>query len=165
MTTTKKQTSKMVRTHEGGYRKEHRTHGVMVDVLDPKVAEAAVLKVFAAQWGTTLATVRKEGWRMDAPLVMAKNYVFDKDSYVNPETSYGVVCTEGVGHTTKSNGLVKVPIVIGMGGWTQYVEIAPKVLLMCLSGEQVDLADFVRGFGDRLESNFSIWFRAFTPSE
>jgi hypothetical protein len=37
------------------------------------------------------------------------------------------------------------------------VYLGVDVLKSCLTGETVDLADFVRVFGDRLESNLSLW--------
>lgn len=38
--------------------------------------------------------------------------------------------------------------------WAGYLEFTPAELKTALSGEEVDLADYIRTFGDRLERNF-----------
>lgn len=149
---------KTKKAHEGGYRAEHRVRGCMVDVLDNDKVTAVALKVMAAQFGTTPGALRKEGWQVDGPLVIAfdhKSEAFDR------ERKYAVVCTEGVGWSCDMNGRIHIPLRCGWSG-QQDVEIAPKVLLACVAGEQVDLADHVRSFGDRLETNFSLWYERFT---
>ena len=40
---------------------------------------------------------------------------------------------------------------------TVVVPLSPAEVRALMSEEQVDLADHVRKFGDRLENNFSIW--------
>ena len=58
-----------------------------------------------------------------------------------------VICTEGVGWP--------VSVACGFSGFTRdaLLESARKY------GTRVDLADFVRVFGDRLEVNFRLWVR------
>jgi hypothetical protein len=43
--------------------------------------------------------------------------------------------------------------------WSGYLVFSEATIRECLSGETVDLADFVRVFGDRLERNYGIAFR------
>lgn len=68
-----------------------------------------------------------------------------------------VLCTEGVGWTAK-DGLVPI---ITWSQWHQnFVYLPEAYVLSCVSDEVVDLAEFVRVFGARLENNFYIWLNA-----
>ena len=87
---------------------------------------------------------------------------FDNDRYVaepmvivNGNNGVATVCTEGVGWYKDDKGYtVLFDDINSFGMWT---EISEEELLSLVSDEQVDLAKFIRVFGDRLESNFSIW--------
>ena len=70
-----------------------------------------------------------------------------------------VLCTEGVGWTTsKESGTL--PIMTWADWHQNYVYLPEAYVLSCVSDEVVDLADFVRVFGARLENNFHIWLNA-----
>jgi hypothetical protein len=75
---------------------------------------------------------------------------------VNTPEGLATVCHEGVGWNKNEEGKYLV------SGWIGYSDIVYRIteqeLLSCLSSEQVDLADFINRFGDRLESNFDIWY-------
>jgi hypothetical protein len=80
---------------------------------------------------------------------------------VNEPDAYGcakhaVICGEGVGWIQDEYRTCLVPVSIGWSGDSR-VYLGIDVLKSCMTGETVDLADFVRVFGDRLESNLSLW--------
>ena len=74
----------------------------------------------------------------------------------NTPEGLATVCHEGVGWHKNEEGKYLV------SGWIGYSDIVYRIteqeLLSCLSSEQVDLAEFIKSFGDRLESNFDIWY-------
>lgn len=62
---------------------------------------------------------------------------------VAPDGTVYLICTEGVGWEVKDEG---------------FEGKSPEDLQDLTTGELVDLADWVRVFGARLESNFWLWF-------
>lgn len=74
---------------------------------------------------------------------------------VNGDKGLAVVCTEGVGYFADENGKFPVNYSLDFGGG--YLDITLEELLPLISTTTVDLADFVRVFGDRLETNLAIW--------
>ena len=89
---------------------------------------------------------------------------FDNDRYVaeqmvivNGSKGLATVCTEGVGWFKDDKGYtILFDDINSFGMWT---EISDDELVSLISDEQIDLAEFVRMFGDRLENNFYIWYR------
>lgn len=70
--------------------------------------------------------------------------------------TWAVICTEGVGWTPDDYNVIQVPVLGRFGQNSRlfiYVERIPDMF----TGEIVDLADHIRVFGDRLESNFDLW--------
>jgi hypothetical protein len=45
----------------------------------------------------------------------------------------------------------------GKNGNSGYLDVTPEELAPLISNETMDLADFIRAFGDRLENNFYAW--------
>ena len=75
---------------------------------------------------------------------------------VNTPEGLATICNEGVGWLKNDDGRY---LVSGYLGYSDVVyRITEDELLSCLSSEQVDLADFIRTFGSRLEANFDIWY-------
>lgn len=72
--------------------------------------------------------------------------------------TYATICSEGVGWTVdKLEGTL--PVTFWHGGWrSDYVDLMANLVLGHVSDEEVDLAEFVRMFGARLENNFHIWY-------
>jgi hypothetical protein len=79
-----------------------------------------------------------------------------------------VICVEGSNNnatvaavTTEGRGCMLADGTIDMYGiadWTWYaVAFTQEELMSVLTDIEVDLADHVRVFGDRLENNYSIW--------
>jgi hypothetical protein len=75
---------------------------------------------------------------------------------VNGDKGVATVCTEGVGWFIDGEGLLPVNYHVGQFG-SGYLDITPEELMPLISNETIDLADFIRSFGDRLENNFYSW--------
>ena len=75
---------------------------------------------------------------------------------VNTPEGLATICNEGVGWFKNDDGKY---VVTGYMGYSDVVyHITEDELLSLLSSEQVDLAEFIRSFGARLESNFYLWY-------
>ena len=116
-------------------RYEDRTKGTVCHILDVEKATAFL----------------KE--KLDAPDV---DFSAEPMAIVNGENGVATLLTEGVGWYADAKG--KLPInYYGKNGMSGYLDITPEELAPLISDETIDLADFVRIFGDRLETNLSIW--------
>ena len=74
------------------------------------------------------------------------------------DTRYALVCDEGVGWEQQDRYLINVPTNVGqMGLYNGSVDLSVDVIKSCLSGATADIADFVRTFGQRLDSNVWLW--------
>jgi len=67
--------------------------------------------------------------------------------------------TEGVGWLENdTTGLVPIWVDLSpYGGQALRMGLHPRVVMQHITDEKVDLADWVRVFGDRLETNLGIW--------
>lgn len=83
---------------------------------------------------------------------------------VNTPKGLATICTEGVGWWEGEKGYL-------VGGYVGYANITYYLnkdeLLSVLSGDQIDLSQFVNSFGDRLEVNYDLWYHQVkdTPQE
>lgn len=71
-------------------------------------------------------------------------------------TTWAVICTEGVGWVADEYNAIEITVLGHFGQNSRmflYVERIPEMF----TGETVDLADYIRTFGDRLERNFDLW--------
>ena len=75
---------------------------------------------------------------------------------VNTPEGLATICHEGVGWFKNDDDKYLVGAYVGYNNPTFFV--TEEELLSFVSDEQVDLADFINRFGDRLESNYSIWY-------
>jgi hypothetical protein len=74
------------------------------------------------------------------------------------ENKYALVCSEGVGWEQDTYGCLEVPTNIGqMGLWNGRVFISVETVKECLTDQTEDISDYIRVFGDRLDSNCSLW--------
>jgi hypothetical protein len=75
---------------------------------------------------------------------------------VNTADGLATICREGVGWWKNDNDMYLV------GFWQGYsnpsLHITENELLSCLSDTDVDMAEFINTFGDRLEVNFDLWY-------
>jgi hypothetical protein len=78
----------------------------------------------------------------------------------NSKGEIALVVTEGVGYVKDSDQLyIDIPLNLGMTFGFVTVPMGLNTIKDLTTDEQVDLADWVRVFGDRLEVNFGIWKR------
>ena len=139
-------------THENGYRGEHRVRGCMVHTLDMKRLETHALKVVAAMHGMSVKTLVSKGYALsDRKLVIG-----DDD-----HEEMWMVGTEGVGWKEDDCGNVDVYLTHSPMSMSSLPVPIPARVLRTFIEEEIDLADCIRTFGDRLESNFSLFYNKF----
>lgn len=81
---------------------------------------------------------------------------------VRGKQAYGLVCTEGVGWLPDAYwALYDLNAVGDTGQRTQFKLYAGRIEDY-ITDEEVDLAEWIRTFGSRLETNFSIWYSCAT---
>ena len=93
--------------------------------------------------------------RLNAP--EDSNIFADRMAVVNGEKGLATVVTEGVGWFADANGGIPINYWSGNYGSGGYIDITEEELKSLISDETVNLADHIRAFGDRLETNFYIW--------
>ena len=112
-----------------------RTKGTIVHLLDVEKATALIKQRFNNQ---------------DADITA------ERMAIVNGKNGLATVMDEGVGWFADKDG--KLPINYwGKNGNNGYLDITVEELYPLISDETIDLADHVRIFGDRLETNLSTW--------
>ena len=80
----------------------------------------------------------------------------EKNVFGDPK--YALVCSEGVGWEQDTYGCLEVPTNIGqMGLWNGRVFISVDTVKSCMTNTVADISDYIRVFGDRLDSNCSLW--------
>ena len=80
----------------------------------------------------------------------------EKNVFGDPK--YALVCSEGVGWEQDTYGCLEVPTNIGqMGLWNGRVFISVDTVKSCLTDTVADISDYIRVFGDRLDSNCMLW--------
>lgn len=99
----------------------------------------------------TLALIRKKLDKPDADVTP------DAMVVVNGEKGLATVITEGVGWFADANGGIPINFWSGNYGSGGYVDVTEEELRGVISANTIDLADHIRTFGDRLETNFYIW--------
>ena len=129
---------------------------VMVRVVDREKLSKVARKIIALQYGLPAKDVADYDVE---PLVVVRNR--KRDQFFDRDVC--VVGQEGVGWECDEYGLALVPVSEKHSfGQNSYIRVSGKVIANCLSDEEVDLADWVRVFGDRLEANFDIWYQTAT---
>lgn len=75
---------------------------------------------------------------------------------VNTERGVATVCSEGVGWWSNDDGLY---LTIGHEGWSEHVVyLNAEEIADAISDEFIYLDEFINTFGDRLETNFDLWY-------
>lgn len=110
-----------------------RIRGTVVHLLDPE------------------KTTKFLQTRLDNPDVVSSPMVV-----ANGNKGIATICGEGVGWFVDEKGLLPIDYYSGAYGGG-YLDITPEELMPLISDKTIDLADFVRTFGDRLENNFYLW--------
>jgi hypothetical protein len=84
------------------------------------------------------------------------NITAERMAIVNGEKGLATVLTEGVGWYADAQGGIPINY-YGKNGNNGYIDVTADELRTLISDETIDLADHVRVFGDRLETNLYIW--------
>ena len=131
-----------------------REYGQVVRLLDSEKLLALGLEVLTAQYGDLDPIARVE------PLILVETTEASV-WWDSPERDrrLAVVCHEGVGwQEDKETGLVPFFVDFGVhGSHALKVQVHPRRIKACLSDETIDLADFIRNYNDRTETNYHIW--------
>lgn len=132
-----------------------RPRGVMLDRIYTANLTVICQQIFELQYGVK----EPKGFKVWDDLVIARDPNAKADWY---DRDTILICSEGVGWECNERGLILVPTGDGDGG----IYVSGTVLQKLKNGKQVDLADHVRTFGDRLENNFDLWHsRLTTPKK
>jgi hypothetical protein len=84
------------------------------------------------------------------------NITAERMAIVNGDRGLATVITEGVGWFADKEGGIPINY-YGKNGNNGYIDVTAEELQTLISDETIDLADHVRVFGDRLETNLYIW--------
>ena len=76
---------------------------------------------------------------------------------VSTATGLATICSEGVGWWANDDGKYLLGGYVGAWGEPTYFVTAEE-LGSLISDEMIEFSDFVRSFGDRLETNYSLWY-------
>jgi hypothetical protein len=126
----------------------NRTQGYIGQIVDGKKLANIANEIYDLQYSGGAA-----GCTVDNLLLIVLE---EKNVFGDPK--YALVCTEGVGWEQDTYGCLEVPTNIGpMGLWNGRVFISVETVKECLTEEEVDIADYIRVFGHRLDSNCSLW--------
>jgi hypothetical protein len=120
----------------------------MLDLIDTQKLQEICQGIFNLQYGEESSGKNQLTIWKDLAIARdgkAKEDYYDRDTVV--------ICSEGVGYGVEERGLVLIPTGDGNGG----ICVSGSVLQSLKTGEQIDLADHIRTFGDRLENNFDLW--------
>ena len=85
-------------------------------------------------------------------IVMAEPFVV-----VSTGKGLATVCSEGVGWWANEDGKYLLGGYIGAYGEPTYFVTAEE-LASLISDEMIEFSEFVNTFGDRLETNYSLWY-------
>jgi hypothetical protein len=133
-------------------RYEDRVKGYMAAELDSDKLVALAKRYYEVVYGMTEEDFK--GYSVE-PLVL----VLINKPDVYGDAKFAIICGEGVGWEDDSYNLLTIPVSVGFASEGK-VELSVDVVQSCLKGTYIDLADFVRVFGDRLETNLRIWQNA-----
>jgi len=136
-------------------RMDNRTKGYVGSRVSGKKLADIANKLYSVQYG-------------DASTCTVDDFLFvelkKKDAFGNPR--YAIVCDEGVGWEQDEYGTIPVPTNNGrMSHFSGRVHISVDVIKECLTDELIDIAEFVRVFGDRLDNNVALWQNAMSPAK
>ena len=80
----------------------------------------------------------------------------EKDAFGDPKIA--LLCNEGVGWIQDEYSTIEVPTNIGQSGYMSgRVHISVEVIKTCMTDNTIEVSDFIRTFGDRLDANCSLW--------
>ena len=126
----------------------NRTQGYIGQIIDGKKLAVIANGIYNLQYSSEFSECA-----VDDLL-----FVTLEEKNVFGDNKYALVCSEGVGWEQDTYGCLEVPTNIGqMGLWNGRVFISVDTVKECLTDQTVDIADYIRVFGDRLDNNCSLW--------
>jgi hypothetical protein len=129
-------------------RRESRMNGYVGRIVDGKKLAEIANGIYNLQYSSDFSECT-----VDSLLFIELE---EKNVFGDPK--YALVCSEGVGWEQDTYGCLEVPTNIGqMGLWNGRVFISVDTVKECLTDKTEDIADYVRIFGDRLDSNCYLW--------
>jgi hypothetical protein len=129
----------------------NRTTGYMGRKLNEAGLNERVKVVLQATYGDDLDVSNVEAM----PLLMIG--LADKDNW--GDSGLAFINTEGVGSMVEDYNLVQVYYYTSGWGQLNSIGIGRNVLVELATEGSEDIADWVRSFGSRLDSNVSLWQR------
>lgn len=140
-------------------RYESRRKGCIAHKVDSEALTKHIHKILELTYGKV---DRLEKCEVE-PLVFVT--LKDTDSWKKPRVA--IIGTEGVGwQSSEDSRIVTVPVWSSNGfSYAHPVDLHVNMLQTFVTEETVDLADWVRVFGDRLETNLCIWQEAMAVTE
>jgi len=129
-------------------RRESRMNGYTGTIVDGKKLAEIANGIYNLQYSSDFSECT-----VDSLLFVELE---EKNVFGDPK--YALVCSEGVGWEQDTYGCLEVPTNIGaMGLWNGRVFISVDTVKSCLTDKTEDIADYIRIFGDRLDSNCALW--------
>jgi hypothetical protein len=130
-------------------RYENRRAGYLVNLLDQDKLTALIRERVVSVHGGTVED--------------AQRYIAGRGVLAKTVKGIAYICGEGVGWWADEDGTIEVEFSGGMS--IGYTAIPLDDVVACISSETVELRDFVRVFGDRLDSNCYVWQSEITGIE
>jgi hypothetical protein len=128
--------------------RRERTKGYIGQIVDGKKLAVIANDIYRLQYSNDFSECTVDGLLL---ITLDEKNVFG-------DPKYALVCSEGVGWEQDTYGCLEVPTNIGqMGLWNGRVFISVETVKQCLTDQTADIADYVRVFGDRLDSNCELW--------
>jgi hypothetical protein len=125
-----------------------RTKGYVGQIVDGKKLATIANKIYDLQYSSEFSECKVDNLLL---ITLEEKNVFG-------DNKYALVCSEGVGWEQDTYGCLEVPTNIGqMGLWNGRVFISVDTVKSCLTDQTEDISDYIRVFGDRLDSNCSLW--------
>jgi hypothetical protein len=125
-----------------------RTKGYIGQIVDGKKLAGIANEIYKLQYGEDFTECKVDNLL----------FIELEEKTAFGDSKYALICTEGVGWIQDEYGCIEVPTNIGaMGLWNGHVFISVDVIKSCLTNEYADLAEYIRVFGSRLDSNCQLW--------
>lgn len=131
------------------YQRKERERGAEVQVLDQELLTEMVKKALVATHGQNIEMLSD-----------IKAWVQYAGRYFDNEVGYErlvLINEEGVGYSSDEMNRCTVLYDTNGFGSSGWIDLHRSLIEKCYTGQIYDLADVIRKFGDRLETNFDIW--------
>ena len=125
-----------------------RTKGYVGQIVDGKKLATIANKIYDLQYSSEFSACTVDNLLF---ITLEEKNVFG-------DNKYALVCSEGVGWEQDTYGCLEVPTNIGpMGLWNGRVFISVETVKSCQTIFKKDISEYIRVFGDRLDSNCDLW--------